>query len=534
MAKEKLGRIMAIWSKEYGNATATLQRVRECAALTKPWVLPPLGQTEQQPLPQTYQSLGARGVTNLEGKMLMSLFPPELPWFELSLNPSIIYSNQVSDDFKNQAMDQLFWLEVIVQAALESAGLADTSARNDRRSGFQSRKRMALTQLLVTGDVLERMGDDYRITVFRRDQYVTHRDSCGDVMFHAIRERIDPMTLSDDQLETAGIKKEDAEDLLGDLRMQDLYTLVEWQPRTKKWKISQELNGHIINESEETVSQFFSTCYELAPGHNYGRGFIELTLPDLRTMDELEGKLLDFAGMCSKMHPVKDYASQVQSSDLELPPGSVLTARVVGGEVQDLAMFKPNNYPDFKVVYDTAERKRRDLGRAMLIDSEVIPSKERTTATQVRQIVQELDSATGGAYAPIADDQQLPLVRRTIHQLTKDKKIGVLPDGALNISIKTGLAALARQARLGNIVSFVTLAQQLGQEAMAAIDMTVLMDTARRYLTISEPTLVKSQARIAEDRKQQVMAQLTQAVNTKAADVVGNVAETALTGAVAA
>ena len=38
-------------------------------------------------LPQNFQSIGARGVNNLSSKLMLSLFPPTLPFMRLELSP---------------------------------------------------------------------------------------------------------------------------------------------------------------------------------------------------------------------------------------------------------------------------------------------------------------------------------------------------------------------------------------------------------------------------------------------------------------
>ncbi|WP_434127675.1 hypothetical protein, partial [Enterococcus faecium] len=68
---------------------------------------------------------------------------------------------------------------------------------------FRTMKRHAISQLLCTGDVLEMLDDDNRLRVFRLDQYVTLRDSCGDIIYHITKERIDCAAIDDERLAKA-------------------------------------------------------------------------------------------------------------------------------------------------------------------------------------------------------------------------------------------------------------------------------------------------------------------------------------------
>lgn len=533
---DRRDRLATRFTADDASRLAILERVRLCASLTKPWVQPPLNQQPNTKLPEVYQSVGSSGVTNLEGKMLLSLFPPGLPWFQLILNPKIRYNPQVDPNLIDQMEQALFLRELVIQSVLESANIESVGARRERRAGFRSRKRMALSQLLITGDVLEYLDDDYRLHVYRRDQYTTKRDNSGEVIYHVIKESVDPMTLTEVQREKAQIRTDDIKDMPVAERMVDLYTSPEWNPVTKKWVICQEIKGFEITESEESVSPYFSTPFELAPGENYGRGFVEIKLGDLRSYDELKKRLLDFAGMCSKMLIVKDLGSEIKDDDFALDTGKVFHGRVTGGVLQDATFFKVDKYPDFKVVYDTAEGLRKDLGKAFLIEYEVTPQKERTTATQVQRVAAELDASLGGMYAPISDDQQLPLLRRVIHQLHRDKLLRPLPNDAVEVTVLTGMAALARQQQASNITDFVQTLASLSQAfpgVMDRIDDGVLLSVLARYRNINEPGMILSDANYQKKQaaaaKQQALAAAQQRAGEVAAETAGAVAQHHLT-----
>ena len=59
---------------------------REVASLTVPHLLPPQGHTATSDLPKPYQSLGSRGIRNLSSKLLLTLFPPNTPFFKYSID----------------------------------------------------------------------------------------------------------------------------------------------------------------------------------------------------------------------------------------------------------------------------------------------------------------------------------------------------------------------------------------------------------------------------------------------------------------
>jgi len=523
--------IKARFDADHQDRFANLEIARVCASLTKPWVLPPQQQLPNQKLPENYQSVGSRGVTNLEGKMLAALYPADEPWFALLPAAAIRYDPDVDPAMLNAMQEALFRQELLIQATLESAGAGSKGAKAQRRSGFHSGKRSVISQLLICGDVLEHLGDDYRIKKFRLDQYTTRRDSSGDVLYHTITETIDPLTLTPEQIEKAGLRKADLEAKGVADRMVDIYTLVEWQPLSKTWKVRQEVNGKEIVEFSDPVSAFFSTPFELTSGEHYGRGFIELNLGELRSLNELSERILDFAAIASKILIAKDNNSEVRDEDLTKRSGSIIHARVAGGVIQDLAVFQSQKLGDFQIVHATVDRLRKDMGGAMLMESEVTPRGDRVTAFQASRVAAELEGGLGGFYATINDDQHVPLLRRTMYQLRKDKLLPVLPDDSVEVQTLTGIAALSRQARGGRVLGFVEAVSKLGPEAMARVDPGVLVDVLRRYGRIDEPGLVKTREQARAEQQQAMADQASMAAAERGIDAVGTIAENAASAA---
>lgn len=521
-------RLKGQYDVDAGPREAVLEQARLSAALTKPWILPPVGQSKDERLPQTFQSLAARGITNLEGRILLAMFPPTNLWFKLALAPDIEYDPSISSDELQAVKNALFIEELKIQATLEAANLEPDN--RIRGTGFRSRKRMAISQILITGDTLEQLTDDYRIKVYRRDMYVTRRNSDGDVIYHIVKETLDPLGLPENIMKMTGLQLTELRGKDPWNRMVDMYTMVMWQPETKTWIIEQEINGNVVVRSEELITPFFSTPFDLAPNEDYGRGFIEQNLGDVRTLNELEEKVLDFAAIASKILVAKDYSSTVRRKDLLKPSGSIIDARVSGGEIQDVAILRADKLNDFQVVNLSIVRKEQSLGKSMLLESEVQPTGDRVTATQIQRIAFEVDGALGGVYASIADDQQTPLLRRAIWQMKRDNIIRDLPPQAVEMKIVTGLAALGREIDVNRILRFAQIVAQL-PEAARRLDQSVLMDVIARNLSIDERGLIKDDAQVQAEAQAAMQMQAQQQATQKAIDTAGNLAEDAVIAA---
>ena len=63
-----------------------LDRARDCSELTIPTLIPRDSSTSSEEFATTYQGIGARGVNNLASKLLLSLLPPNAPFFRLAID----------------------------------------------------------------------------------------------------------------------------------------------------------------------------------------------------------------------------------------------------------------------------------------------------------------------------------------------------------------------------------------------------------------------------------------------------------------
>jgi hypothetical protein len=525
--------IKSHWMAEDTQRTQVLERARECAQLTKPWMLTRQSQSPENALPNTWQNIGSDGVTNLVGRMLSALFPPEVPWLRLDINPEIRYSPNVTNEELQIIEQEMFKREMLLMSMVESHGFNDPDDYGNRyNAGFRTAQAMALSQIVVTGETLIHMDDDFKFTVFRRDQYVTRRDSQCSVMFHIIREKIDPLTLTDEQIAAAGLNK--AELMESDCtcahREAELYTMIEWQPWTKTWMIRQEVNERIINESEEKISPFYSVPFELVPGEHYARSFIESKRPDLKTLNEASFRLIQWAALASKANPVIDYSAEVREEDLEKDSGKPFRARVEGGMVQDIGfMSMGGKLNDVSFLANFVRDKEQRLGQSMLIGSESVRKSERTTAFEIARITMEqIQGALGGFYTPVADALQLPIAHRGMYLLEKKRYITSLPKKAMSIKILTGLAALSRENKASAMLDVAQVAQMLGPQALAKINPTVFLDVYARLRGIDEPGMVKTDAELQQEQQREMARKAQEMATQEGIAAVSNVAQAAI------
>lgn len=507
--------------------TEILDRARYAASISSPSTLPPEGYTKNEKLPDPYQSLLSRGITHLEGLLLLAIFPPGQPWFQLKPSSRVMYDPSVDEDTLQEIMARLHLRELQIIAKLEHSSNTKDSRRN--AMGFRSRQRQAIRQIVTTGGCLQMLTRDYRIRNFRRDAYVTKRDAAGDVVWHGTKEEIDPLTLSDEQIAGVGLNKEDLLQKTPEQRKLNLFTFIDWNPQSQSWTIAQEVNGYTLpgSESQEKISPYFETVYSLPPNFDYGIGIIEEHLGDATSVNKLALSVLEYGALASRHLVLIDESSNLNIRDLATKPNGsfVAKARVRDGKAVDIAPFQLDKYADFRVVAEVMKQVENRLGAVFAMDSVAQPQGERVTATQIQRIARELDGALGGAYAAITDQMQKPLLARVIYQMEQDKLFPPLPDGSVDVEPLTGIAALSREADAGKLLQTFQILVSAGPEMAQRFDMNVFIDTMLRYLGVHVPGLVKDAEQVSAEQQQAISQQLQLAAGQRAIEAVGNVSE---------
>lgn len=539
---ENKGHIQQLFDRLDGERTTDLEFNRKCARLCgRPQVLPDKSFEDknkhrimrgEEEIPPNYQSIGQRGTSSLKGHFLTNGFPTDYPWFSFAIPGPWLYDPSIPVEAKTKAENDLFMAQLILASVMESAPLDKDSRTAGMRAslGFRSAIGRALDNLIITGDALIFMRDDYRLRSFRRDWYVTKRDTCGDVLCHVIKEMKEPLELADKQLEKADIKKSELKEEATDRQM-PMFTYPEWQPVTKVWTIKQEINGKVFNEFDEPITPYISVPFAITDGCDYGYGFPALNYGDLSTFDRIEEACVDYAAICSKVHPVRDVSSLVRDRDLTARTGTIINNVRMGanGKPTDIGFASVDKLNDFNVVQMVREAKRKDLGAASLLESESAPKGEAGRhSTAWKMTYAELERITGGLYPAITEGLQVNLIRRMVYQAQRDKLITKFDIKNVRINVLTGLAAMEREAKRQKLLEFAQVIQSLGPDAQSRIDPAVFIDVFQRYSNFYEPGLVKSQEQVQKETQSAIAAQTQLAAAQKGIDVLGNAAEASL------
>jgi len=499
---EQQGKVAASYHRLSSNRSAFLQRARDCSKVTIPGLIPDEGGSDRGGLKTPYQSLGARGVNYLASKLLITLFPPNSAFFKLEVDDLALRIAEQGPEVKAELDQALVRVEHAVMSVLETA--------NGRASMHE-----AFKHLLVGGNVLLYV-DSEGIKVIHFNRFCVVRDPMGNVGKIVVEEEVYPEVLPSDFL--ASIHQEEHNDDEGGYGKKSvkIYTCVEYEEGKCHWyqeALGKEIPGtHGMCDAE--VSPWVPLRWGRIDGEEYGRGYVEEYLGDLYALEGLYQAMLEGSAAAAKILFLVNPAGSTRPRTLQNAPNGA----IVQGNANDVTVIQSQKQQDFNVVLSTIQRIEERLQFAFLLNTAIQRPGERVTAEEIRYMSQELEAGIGGLYSILTQELQLPLIRRLMHLLRKQRKLAPFPkvDGKSIVSPKpvTGLEAIGRGDDRNKLVDFLTIVNQaLGAEVMAKyINVQEALARLAASESIDTTNLVKTSEELAaEDQAaQELMTQSQQ------------------------
>ena len=491
-----------------------LNRGRECSELTLPALLPEDGVNHTSDLYTPYQSVGARGVNNLASKLLLLLLPPNQPFFRLNVDGKTKEEMDQEPEIKTEIEKSLAKIEREVMSEIEQLAI--------RVPVFE-----ALKHLVITGNTLVYMPRKNTMRVFPLSQYVCRRDPEGNLLELVVKETVSPFTFDEKDQEEILKNEEDAQST----DEVDLYTHIYLLPN-KKYYVCQEANDYKLPESVGTYTQENMPWQVLrmvrVDNEDYGRGYVEEYLGDLKSLEGLSQALVESAAASSKVVFMVRPNSSTKKRELSIANnGDIIT-----GSKDDVSTLQVEKHYDLRVVAEAIERFEERLSFAFLLNSAVQRQAERVTAEEIRYMANELETALGGVYSLLSQEFQLPLVKILMQRMSSKGDIPKLPKGTVRPTIITGVEALGRGNDLQKLREFTAEIGQIAQMNPDVVKMLNLTDLIKRIATghgIDTEGLIKSQDQLAaeQEAQQQQMQQqqLNDTMQQAAPQVAGKVAD---------
>jgi hypothetical protein len=489
--------------------TSKVERCRYFSSLTVPSLLPPDSWTEQQPLSQPYSSVAAKGVTAMASRMLSALLPlNDMPFFKFELSSGVEPDAEIYS-----------YLE-----ALSYQVFNKLSSANLRETIYQ-----ILQHLIVVGDVMIIMDDDFDFRVIRLDRFVCRRDVHGKVQ-EVIFIEYDAIDSEKNDSDTATSYAMSQDEKRGYKKI-FVQALLE---KDETWSISKEdRDGNSVDKGVFKVLPYIILRWSAIPSENYGRSHVEDMIGDIKALEAFTEGLINGVAASSLFWMGVDPAGMTDIEDLAASP----TGNFVPARMNEVFAISPATTmtPQIQSTQAGVDILRREIGKAFLMDSSSIPSGDRVTATAVRMIGQELEHVLGGAFSSIARDLMQPIVKRCVFLMMNqgdiDERLNEMFDqeGVLNIEIVTGLQALSRDTDLQKLMQMGEMVRNLPEQAAAMFKWDQFGKALITSLGFAPDAWIKSEEELQQEQmamqQQQMAMQAQQQAEMGGQQAVTNVAE---------
>lgn len=469
---------------------AVLDRARNCAKLTIPSIIPDTGHSETQALVTPFQALGSRLVNNLASKLMLSLFPPNLSFFRLL--PSAQVKRAIKDAQKTELLDEVEQNYMLIEQEM----MRDVERQALRVPIFD-----ALKSLIIAGNSLlyktEEGLKNYKLT-----NYVVVRDYFGNIMEVITKEGLNRNTLDVDLVEQ--LSAEQQEETETD-EIIDLYTRCVL--RDGVWYEWQEVGEVFVESSEKTYKSkdelpFIPLRWTSINGENYGRGHVEQYIGDFRSLEALYQILIETSEVSSKVIFGKRPGTITEVKDLQ----DASNGDVIEGDLEsDISVLRVDKGGDLQIPLNLVQDLTRRLEQAFLSANSATRQSERTTATEIRYMANDLEESLGGLYSILSLELQRPLA----YQLLKDSNVEV-DFNISDIVIVTGVDALGRNVELDKILQFTQIIQTLGSPDLILPKMKLdgFIKMVGNAIALDVTTLIKSDEEIQAEQLAQQEQQL--------------------------
>jgi hypothetical protein len=510
--EDDYGSVKSLYSSLETQRFSVLRRARDSSELTIPTLVPPQGHSYSTIYPTPYQSIGARGVNNLASKLMLALLPPNAPFFRLTVDEYQL-RKEANPDVEPKELDSL---KTEMEKALSK--IERTAAKEIESSSIRVSTYEALRQLIVAGNVLLHFPEKGGMRVFRLDSFGVKRDKSGNAVKIAVKESVAEAMLpadiraflnENDPEEVSEGKEKSPDSLEENL---DLYTCVMLAEDGKKWEVYQEIAGKIIPSTKGTYPldklPWMALRLVRIDGEDYGRGFVEEYMGDLKALEALSMAVIQATAAASKVVFMVDPTGTTKIRDL----ADAKNGAFISGKATDVTSLQVEKRADLSIVNSVIADITQRLSFAFLLNTAIQRNGERVTAEEIRYMAQELESSLGGAYSILSQEFQLPLVTILLDRLTKQGKLPELPKKLVKPLIVTGVEALGRGNDLTKLDQFIQgLAQTFGAEALKMINATEYLNRRAAALGIDAEGLIKTAEEIdGEQQQQQQMAMLSQ------------------------
>jgi|TARA_E500000331_G_scaffold158165_1_gene153400 hypothetical protein len=453
-----------------------------------------------------WQSVGAKCVTALSAKLMLSVLPPQTTFFKL----------QVRDDKLGEEMDPTIRSELDLSfSKIERMIMDYVNAQNDRVVIHA-----AFKHLIVGGNALLYMGKD-GMKNYPLNRFVINRDGDGNVIEIVTKELIARRVLAPDlpddffkdkinpvSGDTAGVLNNTNDEGV------EVYTYVRMNKQRTQWIWHQEVFDMILPGSRSTApkdaSPWIPLRYNVVDGEDYGRGRVEEFLGDFQALESLTQAITEGSAAAAKVVFLVSPSSTTKPQTI----ANAGNGAIVQGRPDDVAVIQVGKTADFKTAYEMIGGLTQRLQEAFMILN--VRQSERTTAEEVRMTQMELEQQLGGLFSLMTTEFLVPYLKRTMLVLQRSNALPKIPKDLVRPQVVAGINAIGRGQDFQSLSMFLqTIAQTMGPEAIQQyVDGNEYIMRLAAAQGIDVLNLIKTKQQL-EQEKQQNMEMQTKLELTK-------------------
>jgi hypothetical protein len=470
-----------------------LRRAIECAKYTIPSIISENQDTAAEDLLTPWQSIGARGVSNLTSKQMLALFPPNESFFKFNVEEYVLQKLAEANNTQLEKIKSDFELGLNKMTEAIKSDMESSALRVDMNE--------ALENLMITGNFLIFVPASGKIKGFQLNRYVCRRDAMGNPVEIVVKETFSPRSLSSELRSFLAIDVDKEEDV-------DVFTYLLREDT--EWTVYQEAKQKIIPKSKGSYKLDSLPWLALRGikrnGEDYGRSYVEKYLGDLKSLDALSQALVEGATAAARViflvnpNGTTNVRTLNNTRNLGFAPGNP----------EDVQAVQVEKAADFATAHNAIKDITDRLSYAFLLNTAVQRNGDRVTAEEIRYVAQELEDQQGGIYSILSQELQMPLVTIWIDRLTKAKKLPPLPKDAVKPTVVTGIQALGRGHDRAKLDQFLQgISATLGPEAVPKY-VKVLEAIKRRAIAdgINVDGLLYTEEELAQQAQQAAMQNL--------------------------
>ena len=474
-----------------------LRRAIDCSKLTIPSLIPETDlnygsslQPESK-LPSLYQGSGARGVAGLSARLLLSLYPPNQPFFRLVMDKSKVQRELAQMGDEADAVISQLDLKL---ASFERQIMQKLDELQARPALFE-----AVRHLVVGGNALLHVGND-SIRMFSLRSYVVDRDPEGNVVELVIRESVSR------QFVPISMSKEDREKD----EPVDVYTHVQVDYEEDRVEWYQEYDGRKLTGStgfsKVDANPYLILRLHRIAGESFGRGIVEEAIGDLQSLESLTQAIVQGSLIAAKAVALVNPNGTTRADVVARAENGA----VVAGNAADVEFLQVQKSTDFATALQTMQLIERRLNFTFLNNEAATREAARVTAEEIRLMANQLEAGLSGGYSVLAHELQLPLIKRVMHIMGVNGSLPAMPKGLIEPVVQTGLEAIGRGNDKDRLTNFIqTIGASLGPEALTQyVNPTELIKRFAASDGIDTDGLVKNPEELQAEQAQQQQVML--------------------------